>query len=149
MADDQTSTEGSVFIDIAENGDFNDTNQLTIESNSTIENYSSLEDNAVVFTDTATGDVYRKVPTAFDPTGTYVYKDVMNRGTYDEIRYRVLADPINLNTADVTAVRYNEDNAVSWVLDEVLMAKLVQMVELNLQCFRHLKFLICLQTLSK
>ena len=111
------ATSGDLFIDIAQDGVSSSGGQLTITSATTIQDLSSYDDNAIVYTDTSTGNVYRKVPVAYNSDHSLVYLDAMNRGTYDEVRYHIVAADPNgdgLSIADLTTT----DGNVNWVLDE-------------------------------
>lgn len=88
---DTAATSGSLFIDIAGAGDAASTTALTISTTSTNNNLASYGDNAIVFKDANTGNVYRKVPSAYDPDNNLVYIDKMTKGTFDEQRYDVTA----------------------------------------------------------
>lgn len=81
------------FIDVNHDGNLvetGDTPDLIFDSAPTLTNLSGYEDNAVVYTDPATGNVYRKVPLQYDPSEMTVYLDKNNKGSYDEQRYNVL-----------------------------------------------------------
>lgn len=114
--DDSTATSGDLFIDIAQDGVSTTTGQLTITASTPIADLSSYEDNAIVYTDTSTGNVYRKVPVAYNSDHNLVYLDGMNRGTYDEVRYHIVASEPTGTAAALN--EYSEDGRVNWVLDE-------------------------------
>jgi len=115
--DDSTATSGDLFIDIAQDGVATSNGQLTITASTPIQDLSSYGDNAIVYTDTATGNVYRKVPVAYNSDHNLVYLDKMNSGTYDEIRYHVVASEPT-NTAVAAVAEYSVDGRINWVIDE-------------------------------
>ncbi len=121
--DDSTATSGDLFIDIAQDGVSTTTGQLTVTSTTPISDLSSYEDNAVVYTDTSTGNVYRKVPVSYNSDHSLVYLDGMNRGTYDEVRYRIVASEptgtaVAADALQTSGTEYSIDGRVNWVIDE-------------------------------
>lgn len=115
--DDSTATSGDLFIDVAYDGVSTTSGQLTITASTPIQDLSSYDDNGIVYTDTSTGNVYRKVPVAYNADHNLVYLDAMNKGTYDEIRYHIVdSEPTGVATTDETD--YDTDGRVHWVLDE-------------------------------
>jgi flagellar hook protein FlgE len=115
--DDSSLTSGDLFIDVAYDGVATTSGQLTITASTPIQDLSSYEDNAIIYTDTSTGNVYRKVPVAYNADHNLVYLDAMNTGTYDEVRYNVVASE---PTGDPVAALadYSTDGRVHWMIDE-------------------------------
>lgn len=107
MDDSATATSGSLFIDLNKDG-VKDNTDLVVSSGTTIRNLAAYSDDAVVFTSTTTGLVYRKVPTKYDTTNMTVYLDKMNKGTLDEPEFKLVKVP---------AANSGAANNI-WVLDE-------------------------------
>jgi len=115
--DTSAATSGDLFIDIAQDGVSTSDGQLTVTSTTPIQDLSSYEDNAIVYTDTSTGNIYRKVPVAYNSDHSLVYLDGLNTGTYDEVRYRIVASEPT-GTAVALSTDYSTDGRVNWVIDE-------------------------------
>lgn len=88
-----STATGTLFFDTSSLNAFGTgttTNIKSIDTNTTVSDLSSFGDNAIVFTDTTNGDIYRKVPTQYDLSNKLVYLDKANKATYDEVRYDVV-----------------------------------------------------------
>ncbi|MBF0245215.1 MAG: flagellar hook-basal body complex protein, partial [Planctomycetes bacterium] len=96
---------GTFFIDINRDGSSTSSTDFTFETSSTQTTLANYADNAIVYTDTSSGKVYRKVPLAFDPSERSVYLDSNKNKAFEEIRFDVVqaGDGVTTNI---------------WVLDE-------------------------------